>query len=718
MTTSLDELLESFDLNEENQEEVDIHDLDNDELQEVIMNLQEPLEKRVSYLETYYTRVKDDTIGVLGTLAGMYQMSGSKLLEQFFYHICKSDILSSFIKYEASKNILDYEEMEELSDSDEEDEEKQARKERNAEIQKSNQQRKSIGYNALNMVCKNTTGMPTPYRVDAIFRLMDSEFGHKTNAQTYMDNLVVDSNIQCDYRYKTIMALENRSAKYFREEIGKLFSDQKFVRHVYDKTRFSIERLFTNIKLNVKDSRLWHNILFHLDYDDLRELYKERFPGKQCGYDIFISSAQQAFLFCRENDVYYRVLSAQYLLQKCKLEPKVAEQVCTELELIAKNTEFDYNRRADSADVLLQMGVTNRYKEIGREIINDLANVHGVSRTLFDNAQNVHAAKVEESVIDALEFLNAMPLARNGDKPIDLDFVRCEIECMLKVQRESRYVANTVKKDTKKCTYCSSSILKAEEYNDIQFCSSKCVEMYKRDNKIRLALNRIQMDRALYSRFNSSLVNILLRVWTYLSGNEHENEMRLRMLEELEEMSGTCSSGFATRLINVISGFGEFNIRISWEDQIRGNLTGRLNAHIRKICDTDSIFREKELMNQIVQLWLETEEGTETKKYVHNILRENDIRTKGDKEKHEFIRTIILTKTTEENCLVEFAGEVLNQMTLNSSEYDKRKHFMFFFRTVLPSIREELYEEFKTLVDDADFDLYMRKAIVSYEGEN
>ena len=54
-------------------------------------------------------------------------------------------------------------------------------------------------------------------------------------------------------------------------------------------------------------------------------------------------------------------------------------------------------------------------------------------------------------------------------------------------------------------------------------------------------------------------------------GHENEEEMRKRMLEELEEMSATCSTGFASRLINVISGFGEFNIRISWEDQIIAN---------------------------------------------------------------------------------------------------------------------------------------------------
>jgi hypothetical protein len=59
--------------------------------------------------------------------------------------------------------------------------------------------------------------------------------------------------------------------------------------------------------------------------------------------------------------------------------------------------------------------------------------------------------------------------------------------------------------------------------------------------------------------------------------------MKNRLLEELIEMSGTCSSGFASRLVNVISGFGDFNITISWKDQIIANFSGRLNARINNI---------------------------------------------------------------------------------------------------------------------------------------
>ena len=73
--------------------------------------------------------------------------------------------------------------------------------------------------------------------------------------------------------------------------------------------------------------------------------------------------------------------------------------------------------------------------------------------------------------------------------------------------------------------------------------------------------------------------------------------MKKRLLEELEEMSGTCSSGFASRLVNVISGFGDFKLTISWRDQIIANFTGRLNARARDITNDDKMKENYKLYN-------------------------------------------------------------------------------------------------------------------------
>ena len=59
---------------------------------------------------------------------------------------------------------------------------------------------------------------------------------------------------------------------------------------------------------------------------------------------------------------------------------------------------------------------------------------------------------------------------------------------------------------------------------------------------------------------------------------------------------------------------------------------------------------------------------------------------------------------------------VLNEMILQSSDFQNRQSFLLFFRTSMLAIREEMYEEFKGLISDDDFDLFFRKSIFTYEG--
>ena len=77
MTTAIDALLDS---------EFFPDEYDYENLPEVIMDLSRPVDTRLNALEEYYAQdnIGDNAIEVLSTLAGMYQMSGSKLIEQFF----------------------------------------------------------------------------------------------------------------------------------------------------------------------------------------------------------------------------------------------------------------------------------------------------------------------------------------------------------------------------------------------------------------------------------------------------------------------------------------------------------------------------------------------------------------------------------------------------------------------------------------------------------
>jgi len=295
--------------------------------------------------------------------------------------------------------------------------------------------------------------------------------------------------------------------------------------------------------------------------------------------------------------------------------------------------------------------------------------------------------------------------------PIEFEQVKEQILDMIKKEKESIRVNEDGKTNT--CVYCDSNRTETLVIDGpTHYCSQICMKLAERQEKIELALKRIHLDRARYSKFNNTLSNILLKVWSYMMGHENEEEMRKRMLEELEEMSATCSTGFASRLINVISGFGEFNIRISWEDQIIANFSGRLNAAARRITEEtpENIFFHDKL-HDVVSLWLNQPEQSELYKKLRAEERWNKISELVDK----FLETDREDKIRI--CIDDFAEAVLNEMMIVSSEWSARQHFGLFFRSNVAGIREEMYQEFKDHLDDTSFDLYMRKAIMSYEGE-
>ena len=342
---------------------------------------------------------------------------------------------------------------------------------------------------------------------------------------------------------------------------------------------------------------------------------------------FFIKEATLVFFLNSKNTIFYRILAGQCLLQKClnKLDNTQIINIENTILSFSEDITLDYNLRADSADVILKLGsIDNKIK--AKNIIMLLGKEGNTCvRTIFDNAQNVHIDDIEESVLETISFLSTIEI-----QDITFDYVKQEI-------------INKV-------------------LNDL--------------DKIQISLNRIYLDRALYSKYSCSLVNILLKIWVYMSTHSSKEEMLNRLLEELVEMSGTCSSGFASRLVNVISGFGDFNLKISWRDQIIANFTGRLNAKARNITNSDTI-------------------KTQCKLYGIKI---------GYKNEEELLEELEL-----------FQGKVLEEMMIASNEYCSRINFLKFFRKNMLGIREELYEEFKIHIDDTSFDLYCRAAIANYE---
>lgn len=616
-------------------------DLDPDNLPSYILDLSLEQDIRINALEQLCDSENNNAIEIVSQLTGMYQFSGTTILAKFLYKVCTHSSIPAFLKLEFAKSLLSFLEQEEDSDSEDDNEMKEIKTQSNTAIQKRNLQRQSNGYKALDIVCYDLEGVPTPCRIDAICTLMKCKT-YKNQVNTYFIEIINDQTLDCDYRYKTILSLEKK--------------------HINDA-------------------------------------------------EFFLKKACLKFVFETQNMTMYRILAGQYLLQKCELSEIEHDKIETTILEFAEDNVLDYDLRADAADMLLSLA-SETVKNRARDIIVLLGRSHGDVKTIFDNAQNVHTNEVEASVLETLEALAIIPVLCINKNPIDFDYICNKIENELKNQKEE--IKNECKDNCShtKCKHCDGCV----QSGDAIYCNNKCNELYTRDDRIRVALNRIYMDRILYSKFNNTLSNILLKIWSYLHEHEHEQEMKDRLLQELVEMSGTCSTGFASRLVNVISGFGEYNLRISWEDQLVANFAGRLNARARYIDSSDSVFFQSKLRD-VVELWLNRN------KHIKQGVIEKLTKSKGitDLPTMNDIITYHLDNSSEEDIrsyVEDFKEEVFNEMMLCASQFHNRQNFLLFFRTSMLSIREELYEEFKEFITDTDFDLYCRKAIMVYEGEN
>ena len=383
-------------------------------------------------------------------------------------------------------------------------------------------------------------------------------------------------------------------------------------------------------------------------------------------------------------EISYQILAAQKLL---RIEEKIkfAEKF---LLSVAQDAEMDANTRADAADTLIGLAKTKKVKEEARRMIDILGAIEGNVKTIFDNAQNVHVTDIEDSVQKALTAILTFPVKKNTD---------------LSFETISGCILDMIDTD--------SSNEEEEEKEDEK-------ESEKNNDKIRKALNRINLDRAIHSRLQVSLATILGRVWNYMIDHENEEEMKSRLLEELIEMSGTCSTGFASRLVNVVTGFGDIDITITFETQIVANVKGRLNARAKNISNIYADKYEKK-SQAVLKLYSDEQKQKErlsvigSEEYISNAksrsaVSVNDVILSNNEENEN--------NTLDYNIVLEqFEDDVLYEMTLPSSDRN-RTHFLLFFRHHIGEIKEEMYQEFNEYITDSDFDLYMRKAIMIYEG--
>jgi hypothetical protein len=343
-----------------------------------------------------------------------------------------------------------------------------------------------------------------------------------------------------------------------------------------------------------------------------------------------------SFINMDANKNMYTIVAAQNVLSPPhdeSIDDQSRENVYTALSKIAADASNDHKLRADAADTLLSLCRNTDIVDIAKSVIQNLSfeNISRQDQTVYSNLENVHVAEIEKSALRNIEtHLIKTPVMHKPDTypltEIDFEYLRSEI---------TEYVSSA----------------NSSDLNDI-VCS----------------LNRIEVDKTLFGVYHLSLSNILIRAWSYVHAHNQCDELMIRLIDELRDMSGTCASGCAFRLANIISGFDGVNLSISFHDQIVANYTARMNKRIRDLERVDSeIYTNTKCVDEIKSLFSCPEITAE-------------------------IRETFQDKVVEE------------LMYVNTKPLCDLNHLTVVVRYIMLAVREELYLEFKTYVSDQVFD--------------
>jgi len=267
------------------------------------------------------------------------------------------------------------------------------------------------------------------------------------------------------------------------------------------------------------------------------------------GFNVMIEACK-IFLKDINTLVQYRILACQNILSR---RPDIRDNSCelatSQLIEFMLDPDLPHNLRADSADVILHFG-TDRSIELAMNTLKELGgrDIYNI----YDNKENAHLEEVEESVNDTIKYIDALNL-----NPIPPFYT----------------VSYNIQQSADKL------------YPDEEDKEGRC-------EKVRASLLRIELDRTVFKNLNHTLQSILCHLYAYIQTHDLRESLEVRLIEELIDMAGTCSTGYISRLVNTLSGYGEHTLKISWSDQIAANLSGRLNARMKTHPDLDIIVEQ------------------------------------------------------------------------------------------------------------------------------
>lgn len=351
------------------------------------------------------------------------------------------------------------------------------------------------------------------------------------------------------YNIFEIVALDDNSSVLYKSESCK-FLMSSGIPHFIDVSQETLIYLTSSETTSLTSAEKYALIATYITKSGVSCVMNKKKLNVPMNED-FIWALQHEFFFNAANGIRERILSGQSLLQLHVVPDDEKHDVEKALLDVSQNVVYEENIRADAADVVLRLGTTAEIRLEARRCIKQLGLSH-VNRTgqnilqrvetVYNNSQNVH--EIDDAGI--------------------LAFVKKMVNDV---------TTKTTSFDTVK--------------SDIGDIIRSTIDNPERRFSMFEGLNRISIDTATFTEERVTSAEVLVYVFTRIM-NEKNADMKSTLtsllLQELESMGGTCSSGHISRLILALQPVDD-SIKISYDKQLIANIAGRVTSKIRQESD-------------------------------------------------------------------------------------------------------------------------------------
>jgi hypothetical protein len=368
-------------------------------------------------------------------------------------------------------------------------------------------------------------------KLSTIFR-----FSPLFSLQSYLSDICTFSKINIKLKLDICHTLINNARNL--ENVYELFQNTINNNYVEFKQDCSIAEQIFHLIILFKYSETFHNYVFN----ELKLIITDQSINELSRVKIIQQLYKQLnnitiWLKLVKETIPHLSIRVQLLLFKFVLSLDIdkdyKEETEKEIISVCINDSFDENCRADACDIILNMGSSKNIYFV-ENIIKEL----GGSHVFHKNSQNIHSKQIEKSALEILQTVE-------------------------KVITNNNYEIKSFK-------YYFDLIMK------------------KTDNEIiEKALTIIDLDKTKFKNSVYDLKTLFIFCCTYIENSEYQDVLYERLIEELHEMYGTCTTGNEIRLANVFSGFDGMSVTISYEEQISMYIAKEINKLVteEKNCD-------------------------------------------------------------------------------------------------------------------------------------